>query len=128
MAITFLTKDTRPIADGRGTEFRSGVMGNKWFKEFEFNIANSTPAYATAAGGLVLSADGNGGNSKFGMASVESVNIESTGGYVFQYERTTDSITMRQGNAGSSASVLPEVGDANPPAVTNVKGIVWGTL
>ena len=35
MGLTFYNKDDREESR-RGQEFRTGVMGNQWYKEFEF--------------------------------------------------------------------------------------------
>jgi len=121
MGLTFNTGTTREV--NTGTDFRTGVHGNMWYKEFEFNtVANSTPAYA--AGGISL-ADSNVNNTKFGMATVSHCDIETKGGIVFNYDINTDKILMWQSdNAG--ASVMVEESNGAPVAVANVKGMAWG--
>ena len=123
MGITFNTATTREI--NKGTDFRTGVSGNRWYKEFEFNTTNdSNPAYA--AGGMSLAHAGVN-NSKFGMARVDQCDIEAKGGFVFNYDINTDKILMWQSDDAANA-VLVEEGAAAPAAVTNIKGVAWGQI
>ena len=123
MGMTFNTRDNREL--NKGTDFARGVMGNKFYVEFEFNtVADSDPAYA--AGGISL-AHASVGNSKFGLASVDHVEIESKGGYVFNYDIGTDKILMWQSN-NAAAAVLVEEANGAPDAVANVKGMAWGRM
>ena len=124
MGLTFYNKDDREESQ-RGKEFKTGVMGNMWYREFEFQtVANSTPAYA--AGGISL-ADSNVANSKFGLSSVSQVSIEPKGGFIFQYDIANDKILMWQSDDAANA-VLVEEGNANPAAVQNIKGMAWGQI
>jgi len=121
MGLTFNTGTTREL--NKGTDFRTGVHGNMWYKEFEFNtVANSTPAYA--AGGISL-ADSNVNNTKFGMATVSHCDIEAKGGFVFNYDIGTDKILMWQSDDQADAVMMEEANGA-PAAVPNVKGMAWG--
>ena len=121
MGLTFNNRDTREI--NKGTDFARGVMGNKKYVEFEFStVADTSPAYA--AGGISLDADGVK-NSKFGLASVTSCQIESKGGFVFNYDIATDKILMWQSDDAANA-VLVEEGNGAPAAVAYVKGIAYG--
>ena len=126
MGLTFNTAATRELAAGkRGTDFRTGVQGNRWYKEFEFNtIADSDPAYA--AGGISL-ADASVNNSKFGLASVDSADIEAKGGFIFNYDVGTDKLLMWQSD-DTAAAVLVEEANGAPAAVSNVKGVAWGQI
>jgi hypothetical protein len=129
MGLTFYDGSTRGVtgsANGqRGTDFRTGVQGNMWYKEFEFQtVANSTPAYA--AGGISL-ADANVGNSKFGMARVDHCSIEAKGGFVFNYDIETDKILMWQSDEDADAVLVQEANGA-PAAVPNIKGMAWGQI
>lgn len=123
MGMTFNNADNREL--NRGTDFKTYVMGNVWCREFEFNtVADTSPAYA--AGGISL-ADANVNNSKFGLATVEHVSIESKGGFVFNYDIGTDKILMWQSN-NAAAAVLVEEANGAPAAVTNVKGLAYGRI
>lgn len=123
MGLTFNTATTREL--NKGTDFRTGVSGNRWYKEFEFNtVADSSPAYA--AGGISL-ADGDVNNAKFGMARVDQADIEAKGGFVFNYDPGTDKILMWQSN-DAAAAVLVQEGNGAPAAVSNVKGVAWGQI
>ena len=123
MGLTFNTASNRSTETG--TDFRTGVHGNMWYKEFEFNtVANTSPAYA--AGGISL-ADANVNNSKFGMARVDHCAIEAKGGLVFNYDIATDKILMWQTGSGNAAA-LAEEGNGAPAAVTNIKGMAWGQI
>ena len=124
MGLTFYNKDDREESR-RGQEFRTGVMGNQWYKEFEFQtVADANPAYA--AGGISLAHAGVG-NSKFGMARVDHCSIEAKGGFVFNYDIANDKILMWQSDDAANA-VLVEEGNANPAAVQNIKGMAWGQI
>ena len=130
MGLTFYTKDDRGVdastASLRGTDFRTGVHGNMWYKEFEFQtVANSSPNYTT--GGISL-ADANVGNSKFGMARVDHCEIEAKGGFVFNYDIETDKILMWQTGSGNAAVLVEEGNGAAPAAVANIKGMAWGQI
>lgn len=121
MGLTFNTASDREV--NRGTDFKTGVHGNLWYKEFEFNTVNdSSPAYA--AGGISL-ADANVNNSKFGLATVSHCAIEAKGGFVFNYDINTDKILMWQSN-NVAAGVMVEEGNGAPAAVSNIKGMAWG--
>ena len=123
MGMTFNTSANREL--NKGTDFRTGVMGNVWYREFEFNtVADSDPAYA--AGGISL-AHASVANSKFGFSTVEHCSIETKGGFLFNYDIGTDKILMWQSDNGG-ASVLVEEGNGAPAAVANVKGMVWGRI
>ena len=123
MGMTFNNRDNRELQ--KGTDFRTGVMGNMWYREFEFNtVANTTPAYA--AGGISL-ADTNVNNSKFGFSLVEHCEIETKLGFVFNYDIATDKILMFQSSNVANAALVEEEAAA-PAAVTNVKGMVWGRI
>ena len=126
MGLTFNNATNRENAAGqRGTDFRTGVHGNTWYKEFEFNtVADTSPAYA--AGGIDLG-DSNVGNSKFGLARVDHCEIEAKGGFVFNYDIGTDKILMWQSDDTADA-VLVEEGNGAPAAVTNIKGMAWGQV
>ena len=111
MGLTFNTASNRSTETG--TDFRTGVHGNMWYKEFEFNtVANTSPAYA--AGGISL-ADANVNNSKFGMARVDHCAIEAKGGLMWQ-------------TGSGNAAALAEEGNGAPAAVTNIKGMAWGQI
>ena len=123
MGMTFNNRDNREL--NKGTDFRTGVMGNLWYREFEFNtVADSSPAYA--AGGISL-ADSDVNNSKFGFSLVEHCSIEAKGGFVFNYDISTDKVLMWQSN-NAAAAVLVEEANGAPAAVANVKGMVWGRI
>lgn len=123
MGLTFNNAANREL--NKETDFRTGVMGNVWYREFEFNtVADSSPAYA--AGGISL-ADTNVNNSKFGLSTVEHCEIEAKGGFVFNYDISTDKILMWQSDDAATA-VLVEEGNGAPAAVSNVKGMVWGRI
>ena len=78
MGLTFNTAANRSV--NTGTDFRTGVQGNMWYKEFEFNtVADSSPNYTT--GGIDIGADPIN-NSKFGLARVDHCDIETKGGFV----------------------------------------------
>ena len=125
MGLTFYNKDDREESQ-RGKEFKTGVMGNMWYREFEFQtVANSTPAYA--AGGISL-ADSNVANSKFGLSSVSQVSIEPKGGFIFQYDIANDKIIMRSDGGGTAGAALAEEAAGPPAAVTYIKGMAWGTI
>jgi len=123
MGLTFYTATDREL--NKGTDFRTGVHGNMWYKEFEFQtVANSSPAYA--AGGIDLG-NVNVGNSKFGMARVDHCEIEAKGGFVFNYDIGTDKILMWQSDDQADAVMMEEANGA-PAAVTYVKGMAWGQV
>ena len=123
MGMTFNTASNRSV--NTGTDFRTGVHGNMWYKEFEFNTtADTSPAYA--AGGISL-ADADVNNTKFGMARVDHCDIEAKGGFVFNYDIATDKILMWQSN-NAAAAVLVEEANGAPAAVTNIKGMCWGQI
>jgi len=123
MGMTFNTSANREL--NKGTDFRTGVMGNMWYREFEFNtVADSSPAYA--AGGISL-ADSSVNNSKFGFSLVEHCEIETKLGYVFNYDIATDKILMFQSSNVANAALVQEEAGA-PAAVTNIKGMVWGRI
>ena len=124
MGLTFNTASTRQL--NKGTDFRTGVHGNTWYKEFEFNtVADSSPAYA--AGGIDLG-DTSIGNSKFGMARVDHCEIETKGGFIFNYDIETDKILMWQSDDAANAVLVEEGNAAAPAAVANVKGMAWGQI
>jgi len=123
MGLTFNTAATRSV--NVGTDFRTGVQGNMWYKEFEFNtVANNDPAYAD--GGISL-AHTSVANSKFGLARVDHCDIEAKGGFVFNYDIATDKILMWQSDDSADAPLVQE-GDAAPAAITNIKGMAWGQI
>jgi len=123
MGMTFNNATSREL--NKGTDFKTGIMGNVWYREFEFNtVADSDPAYA--AGGISL-AHASVANSKFGLSSVEHVSIETKGGFVFNYDIGTDKILMWQSDNGGASVMVEETAGA-PAAVTNIKGMVWGRV
>ena len=123
MGLTFYDSSTRELQ--KGTDFRTGVQGNMWYKEFEFQtVADSSPAYA--AGGISL-ADANVGNSNFGMERVDHAEIEAKGGFIFNYDIGTDKILMWQSDDTADAVLVQEANGA-PAAVTFVKGMAWGQI
>ena len=124
MGLSFATTSSREVQ--KGTEFRTGVSGNRWYKEFEFNtVADSSPAYA--AGGISL-ADSNINNSKFGMARVDECTIEPKGGFIFQYDIANDKIIMRSDGGGTAGAVLAEEANGAPAAVTGITGVAYGQI
>ena len=130
MGLTFNTATNRgsdtSTSSQRGTDFRTGVHGNMWYKEFEFNtVGNSTPNYTT--GGISL-ADANVNNTRFGMARVDHCEIETKGGFVFNYDIDTDKILMWQSDDSANAVLVEEGNGAAPAAVTNIKGMAWGQI
>ena len=125
MGLTFYNKDNRDDPK-KGQDFRTGVMGNMWYREFEFQTTNdANPAYA--AGGISL-ADDDVRNSKFGLSTVSHVNIVPTGGFIFEYDIEADTIIMRSDGGGTAGGALAEEAAGNPAAVANVKGMAWGTI
>jgi len=117
MGMTFNNRDTREF--NKGTDFARGVMGNKKYVEFEFNTLATTPNYGT---GIDIS----GINSKFGLASVSHCEIETKGGFVFNYDAATDKIHMWQSDNGGASVMVEETAGAVPAAVANVRGMAWG--
>ena len=124
MGLTFNTAANRSV--NTGTDFRTGVQGNMWYKEFEFNtVADASPNYTT--GGIDIGADPIN-NSKFGLARVDHCDIETKGGFVFNYDIATDKILMWQSDDSADAQLVQETDGAAPAAVTNIKGMAWGQI
>ena len=123
MGLTFNTAANRSV--NTGTDFRTGVQGNMWYKEFEFNtVADTSPAYAE--GGIDIGAAAIA-NSKFGMARVDYCSIEAKCGFVFNYDIATDKILMWQSDDTADAVMVQET-DGAPAAVANIKGMAWGQI
>ena len=119
MGLTFNNRDTREV--NKGTDFNRGVIGNLKYVEFEFNtIADTSPAYAT--GGIALTSI----NTKFGLATVTSCNIQPKDGFVFEYDIANDKILMRSDGGGTAGAPLAEEAAGAPAAVSNIKGIAYG--
>ena len=124
MGLTFNTATNRSV--NTGTDFRTGVQGNMWYKEFEFNtVANSTPNYTTGGIDIGISPIN---NSKFGLARVDHCSIEAKGGFVFNYDIATDKILMWQSDDAADAVLVEEGTGAAPAAVSDIKGMAWGQI
>ena len=130
MGLTFNTASNRgsdtSTSSQRGTDFRTGVQGNVWYKEIEFNtVADSSPNYTT--GGIDIGASPIN-NARFGMARVDHCEIEAKGGFVFNYDIDTDKILMWQSDDSPNAVLVEEGNAAAPAAVNNIKGMAWGQI